>query len=293
MIRRFGYFFKEALASIFTHGLMSFVTIFTIICCLLIMGSGSLVAMNIQNIIHTLEQENQMVAYVDEILSDGEARALQDQIEATDNVLRVEFVTREEAMQAFLERYENDRLFEAVDASAFRNRYLIYLEDIELTQRTQHDIAGIPGVAKINAHLEIAKGFVGLQNVVSVVSLALIVVLVLISIILMYNTMRIATFNRQTEISIMKMVGATNSFIRWPFVMEGMLIGLFSSLCAFLIQWGGYNLLEENISGVLSFLVVIPFEDIAIPVLIAFGGIGILEGVLGSWGATRQYLRRM
>ena len=89
----------------------------------------------------------------------------------------------------------------------------------------------------------------------------------------------------------MKLVGATNSFIRWPFVLEGMLIGLFAALCAFLLQWGGYNLLAENISGALSFITVIPFEDMLIPVLIAFGVIGIIEGVFGSLGAVKRYLR--
>ena len=89
----------------------------------------------------------------------------------------------------------------------------------------------------------------------------------------------------------MKMVGATNGFIRWPFMLEGMLIGLFSSLCAFLLQWGGYNLLSERISGTLSFLRVIPFERLSIPVLAAFCAVGILEGICGSLGAIKSYLR--
>ena len=291
MFKRTGYFIKEAMANIFSHGLMSFVTTFTIICCLIIMGSSCLLALNIQNIIHDLEDENEMVAFIDEALSDDEARALEDKLLATDNVSRVEFVTREQAMTNFLDRYDDNSLFQDVDSSVFRNRYIIYLDDIGLMAQTQNAVAGIAGVARVNAHLEVSNGFVTLRNIVAIVSAALIIVLFIVSIILMTSTMKAATYNRRTEIAIMKMVGATNGFIRWPFMLEGMLIGLFSSLCAFLLQWGGYNLLSERISGTLSFLRVIPFERLSIPVLAAFCVIGILEGICGSLGAIKSYLR--
>lgn len=292
MFSRIAYFIKEAMANIFSHGLMSFVTTFTIICCLIIMGSCGLITLNVHEVIRDLESENQMVAYIDETLSDEEARALEGKILATENVSRVQFVTREEAMVSFLDRYEDNSLFEDVDSSVFRNRYLIYLEDIALTADTQNAVAGIAGVAKINAHLDISNGFVILRNILGIVALGLFVVLFLISIILMTSTMRSAVYNRRTEIAIMKMVGATNSFIRCPFVMEGILIGLFSSLCAFLLQWGGYKLLSDRISGTLSFINLIPFERISIPVLIVFCTIGILEGVFGSLGALKKYLRK-
>lgn len=291
MFSRTCYFIREAIANIFNNGIMSFVTTFTIICCLIIMGSCCLLTINVHQIITELESENQMVAFIDEEMSDEEARALEQQLLDVENVAQVRFVTREEAMVNFLDRYEDNSLFEDVDSSVFRNRYLIYLDDIALMEQTQNDLAGVYGVAKINALLKVANGFVTLRNILGVVAIAIFVVLFLISIILMNSTMKAATFNRRTEISIMKLVGATNSFIRWPFVLEGMLIGLFAALCAFLLQWGGYNLLSENISGALSFITVIPFENMLIPVLIAFGVIGIIEGVFGSLGAVKRYLR--
>lgn len=291
MFSRTCYFIREAIANIFNNGIMSFVTTFTIICCLIIMGSCCLLTLNVHQIITELESENQMVAFIDEEMSDEEARALEQQLLDVENVAQVRFVTKEEAMVNFLDRYEDNSLFEDVDSSVFRNRYLIYLDDIALMEQTQNDLAGIYGVAKINALIKVANGFVILRNILGIVALAIFVVLFLISIILMNSTMKAATFNRRTEISIMRMVGATNSFIRWPFVLEGMLIGLFAALCAFLLQWGGYNLLADNISGALSFITVVPFEDMLIPVLIAFGVIGIIEGVFGSLGAVKRYLR--
>ena len=291
MFRRIGYFIKEGLGSIFNHGLMSFITCFTIICCLIIMGSSSLLAVNIQSMIVELEKENEMVAYVDEDMSDEEARGLESVLLATANVARVEFVTREEAMVSFLSRYEDNQLFKDVDSSVFRNRYIVYLDDLELMEQTQNALANIPGIVWINAHLGVARGFVTLRNIVGIVSIALIVILFLVSIILMSNTMKIATFNRRTEIGIMKMVGATNSFIRMPFVLEGMLIGFFSSLIAFLIQYGLYRLLEQRVSGVLSFIRIIPSDLLLFPLAVVFVAIGLLEGILGSLNAIKSYLK--
>lgn len=288
MFSRTLYFIREAISNIFNHGMMSFLTAFTMICCLIIMGTCGLLTLNVQQIIDVLENENQMVAFVDEDMSDEEARAMEDELLAIDNVAEVRFVTREEAMINFLDRYDDNSLFEDVDSSVFRNRYLIYVEEIAFMEQTQNDIAGVYGVAKINALLKVAKGFVSLRNILGVVALSVFVVLFLISVILMTSTMKAAAHLRATEISIMRMVGATKSFIRWPFVLEGMLIGLFASLCAFLLQWGGYNLLAENISGALSFITIIPFEDIIIPVLVAFCAVGIIEGMFGSIGAVKD-----
>ena len=291
MFRRIGYFIKEGLGSIFNHGLMSLVTCFTIICCLIIMGSSSLLALNIQSMIVDLEKQNEMVAFVDEDMSDEEARGLEKKLLATPNVARVEFVTREEAMVTFLDRYEDNQLFKDVDSSVFRNRYIVYLNDLERMEQTQNVLAEIPGIVWINAHLGVARGFVTLRNIVGIVSIALIVILFLVSIILMSNTMKIATFNRRTEIAIMKMVGATNSFIRMPFILEGMLIGFFSSMIAFLLQYGLYRLLEQRVSGVLSFIRIIPSERLILPLAVVFVVIGLWEGIIGSLNAIKSYLK--
>lgn len=291
MLNRTGYFLKEAMANIFSHGMMSFITTFTIICCLIIMGSSSLLAINIQEIIKNLEDENEMVAFIDENMDDADARAMESQLLEIDGISQVVFVTRDEAMKSFLSRYDDNSLFKDIDSSVFRNRYIIYLDDISRMAELQKTVAGVPGVAKINAHLEVSNGFVTLRNIMGIVTAAIMIVLFLVSIILMTNTMKIATFNRRTEIHIMKMVGATNGFVRWPFMLEGMLIGLFSSLCAFLLQWGGYNLVAERISGTLMFIKVIPFANISLPVLGVFCAVGILEGICGSLGAIKSYLR--
>lgn len=288
-----GYFFKEGVNSIFSHGFMSFASIFIITACLIIMGSFSLLAVNMHHIIKSLEAQNQIVAFIDEDLTLEQAEALESRIKATPNVASIYFMTRDEAMQNFLVQYENNRLFEDLTSEVFRHRYVITLNNIEDMEQTQNDLIAIEGVAKVNAHLELSSGFVTLRNVVSAISVILVLVLLVVSIFIMSNTIKLTTFHRRDEIAIMRMVGATSSFIRWPFVYEGMILGLLGSLFAFLIQWFLYYiaLARVDASTSLSFLSLLEYGKIALPMLISFLSVGLFVGIGGSLFAIKNYLK--
>ena len=139
----------------------------------------------------------------------------------------------------------------------------------------------------------IARGFVTVRNIVSGVSLALVIVLLIVSLFIMSNTVKLTTFDRRVEIGIMKMVGATNAFIRWPFVLEGFILGLLGALIAYAAQWGLYNFIADRIIGSYSsaLFTVVPFNVVAIPMLIVFLVIGIGVGVAGSALAIKNYLK--
>lgn len=290
---RFGYYIKEGTLGIFNHGLMSFATVCIIIACLIIMGSFALLALNINSIIHTLEDENQIVAYIDENYTDAQARALQSDIEAVPNVTKAEFVSRDEAMDSFKDQYKDSSLLDDVGSDVLRDRFVIYLDDISQMADTQAKLLDINGVATVNAHQEIAKGFVSIRNVVSAVSILLVAILLVISLFIMSNTIKLTTFERRDEIAIMKMVGATNGFIKWPFVVEGLMLGMFGALSAYILEWGLYGLLADRIierSG-LSFLDFMPFADFAIPLLVIYLVIGLGVGIVGSLVAIKNYLK--
>ena len=289
---RFGYFLKEGVQSIFSHRLMSFASVCVIIACLLIMGTFSVLALNVSNIISTLESENQILAYVDDTLSEMQARGLENRILAVANVNRVEFVTRDQAMEDFVENYD-EALFEGLDSSVLRHRYVIYMDDIADMAQTKAALEDIDGIMKVNAHLEIAQGFIRVRNIVSVVSVILAGVLLVVSLFIVANTIKLTTFERREEIAIMRMVGATSSFIRGPFVVEGLILGTIGSLTAYLAQWGLYRLVETSLggSGGLSFIRVIDFSVLAIPMLIVFLGVGFAVGAMGSSMAIKNYLK--
>lgn len=292
MISKTGYLIREGFRGIFTHKFMSFATVAVIVACLIIMGSLGVVSVNISSLIHNLEQENEVVAFVEENLSDEEARGLEASFSGIDNIASVEYVTKETAMDNFMKDYDSV-LMEGIDSSVFRNRYVVHLNDISKMLETRDALAAIPGIAKVNAHIDYANGFITVRNIVTVISLVLVAVLVLVSFFIMSNTIKLATFSRQDEIAIMRMVGATNGFIRLPFVVEGLVLGILGALIAFFAEWGLYELVTgkvmETIAG--TFVRVVPFSELAVPVLLVFLAIGVVIGGFGGVNAIRNYLK--
>ena len=203
-----------------------------------------------------------------------------------------QFMSRAEAMENFQEDYDPE-LFDSLDERVFRHRYIIQLTDISLMSQTEADLENVDGVAKVNAHLDYAQGFITARNIVSIVSLALIIILIVVSFFIMTNTIKLATFTRREEIAIMRMVGASNGFIRCPFIVEGLVLGILGGLLAFIIEWGLYSLLLNRVmGGVTSTLItLVPFSAVMWPLLIAFLGVGILVGVFGGSSAIRNYLK--
>ena len=292
-MNKVGYLFREGFRSITTHGFMSFASVTIIIACLVIMGSFSLLAVNIDALIDKLESENEMLAFVDENLSGKDALELENAVSSVPNVSKVEFVTREQAMEEFKKGYENNALFEDIDPTVFRDRYVIYLDDISQMEETKTLLEQVDGIADVSAQLEISRGFVTARNIVGAVSLVLIVILFVVSVFIMSNTIKLTTFGRREEIAIMKMVGATNSFIRMPFVIEGLTLGIIGSGLALALEWGIYSLVTDKIMTSITgaYVSVIAFSTLALPVGLVFLGVGIVVGTFGGTIAIRNYLK--
>ena len=292
-LNRTAYLIKEGFKSIFTHGFMSFACVLVIVACLLIMGNFALLAINIDYNIDALESQNEILAFVDETLSEEDAREIATRLRGLSNVSDVQFVTREQAMEDFISGYDNEEMFEEVTPSWFRHRYIVFLNDLSLMAETETSIKNVEGIADVSAALELSRGFITVRNIVTIVSGILIVVLFIVSVFIMQNTIKLATFSRREEIAIMKMVGASNTFIRMPFVIEGLVLGLVGGAIAFFLQWGIYRLIVSRImSGAMARLIlVIPFSTLQLPVLVVFLGVGLVVGTFGSNIAIRNYLK--
>lgn len=292
-LNRFGYLIREGFRGITTHGFMSFATVTIIMACLIIMGSVSLLSVNINALIGDLEQQNEMVAFVEEdIVDEAEAESLEQNIVNVPNVLSVEFVSRSSAMDSFMSKYD-DSLMEGVDEGVFRHRFVIHLNDIALMSATKSEIEALPGIAKVNAHLEYAQVFVTVRNIITIVSMILIVLLVFVSLFIMTNTIKLASFSRREEIGIMKMVGATNAFIRFPYIIEGLVLGMLGGGLAFLAEYGMYKVLSGKLMSTLtgSFISLVPFETLAMPMFIVFMALSVFVGVFGGVNAIKNYLK--
>ena len=295
MARKFdaGYYFSEGFHSIFTHGFMSFAAVCMIVACLLIMGSFTLVAVNLDKNLGDLENENQLAVYIDDSYTEEKARSLEKEIAQVPNVTQITFESRETVLENWKEKYSDVDLMDDLPDDAFRDRYYVHMDNIELIAQTKQALEEIPGVANVAAAVEIAEGFVMVRNSATGVALVLVGILLIVSLFIIANTIKLATFYRREEIAIMKMCGATDSFIRWPFVVEGMVLGLTGSLVAFFLQWGVYHLVAKNIveSNGLSLMTMISYTSMIDIILPVFCGVGVLIGVGGSLIAIRKFLQ--
>ena len=291
----FAYFAREGAYNMFSHGFMSFAAIGITVACLLIMGTFTLVAVNANAMLEDMESTNQMLAFVDESLTEEEARALEDDLLAVPNVRAVTFISNAQAAEEFRARYEDEELFQGLPDDNFRHRFAIELVDIGYMSETREAIEAVPGIGEgnVNAYEDEAAGFITLRNVAGVVCVVLIAVLLVVSVFIIANTIKLTTFDRRDEIAIMKMVGATNGFIRWPFVYEGFLLGLLGAVIAFFLQWALYTAVARGVdtNDTLQLIQVIPFAQLWAPVAAVFAAAGIVIGVGGSLSAIRKFLQ--
>ena len=288
-----GYFAHEGLSNMFSHGFMSFAAVGITVACLLIMGTFTLVAVNANELLRDLEQENEILAYVDDSYTETEAKALQKKLEAVPNVASATYISKEQAMEDFVAQYPDEDMFQDLDPEILRDRYAIKITDLEQIRQTKETVEGIPGIARVNAYEEIAGGFITVRNVATVICVALIAILFVVSVFIISNTIKLTTFDRRDEIAIMRMVGATNGFIRWPFVYEGFLFGILGAVIAFFLQWGLYEAVSRGVANndTLQLIRIIPFEQLWAPVAEVFAGAGIIIGVGGSLSAIRKFLQ--
>ncbi|HPE15881.1 MAG TPA: permease-like cell division protein FtsX [Oscillospiraceae bacterium] len=289
----FGYFLREGIHNIFCHGLMSVASIGMSVACLLIMGSFTLLAVNAETNLKNLERENEILAYVDENLTEAEARAVGSKIAAISNVSDCTFVSREEALQSFVDEHQGNALFQNLPDDVLRHRFQIHITDIRYMEDTVEAVEAVPGVADVSAQLDLSKGFLTVRNIAGAVASVLVVVMLGVSVFIVSNTVRLATFARREEIAVMKMVGATDWFICGPFFFEGLILGVLSAVIAFFLQWVTYEALLRVIetSDTMRLLTVMPFADLSGWVLRIFLITGLLVGAFGSVTTIRKYLR--
>ena len=289
----FSYFLHEGLSNMFSHGFMSFAAIGITVACLLIMGTFTLVAVNANANLKQVESENEILAFIDDTYTEEQAKALQSKLEAVDNVASATFISREEAMENFISEHPDEEYFQDLDPNILRDRFAIKVKDLRLQSETVEKIQNVEGVGGISAYAELTNGFITVRNIATVICVALIAVLFVVSVFIISNTIKLTTFDRREEIAIMKMVGATNGFIRWPFVYEGFMLGLTGAVLAFLLQWGLYEAIAKGVdtNDTLQLLSIVPFAQLWKPVAGVFLGAGVLIGVGGSLSAIRRFLQ--
>ena len=288
----FGYLLKEGIRGIFLHGFMSFAAVCVTVACLVIIGSFSVLLYNLNIMVAEVEQDAEILVYIDETYTEAEAKSVGSRINMIDNVYQATFVSRQEALEEFVAKQGDESAFDGLQADVLQDRFIVVLEDNSKMRETVPMIEAVDGVAEVNAPYQVAEALGTVQHILRIVSAAVIILLLVVSLLIISNTVKLAMYDRRDEIAIMKMVGATNGFIRFPFVIEGFLLGIFGAAVAFFLEWGLYTGMVNWIGTVdsLNLLDFVPFTDLLWPMVATFGAAGLFVGIFGSFASIRKFL---
>lgn len=295
----FSYLIKEGARNIWVNRMMSLASIGILVSCMLLIGSAILLSINLNGMVSYVENQNEMVAFLEDSADGVTVSAVEAALNSNDNVDSFAFVSREEALERYseivpdslLENLEQDK--EEVFPLSFR----ITLKDLSLIDETTAQIESIPGIMRVNAPTNVAETVTGIKRAVYICGSGIIIILLAVTLIIIANTIKVTVFNRRKEINIMKFVGATDRFIRMPFVVEGILLGVISACIAYLLLWGGYtyliNYVQTQASATLSAFLknLVPFSQVAKQLLASFAVGGIAIGVFGSMIFVRKHLK--
>lgn len=289
----FAYFIREGLSSVFVHGFTSLAAMLVIAACLMITGIFSLVAYNIDLQVRELEGKSEIVIYIDESVSRENAQALKSKIKNIDNIKTADFVTKEQLFEDYLDSLGEDAyvMEELRNDNPLRDSYQITMKDVSLHKETVEALEALDGVAASSSMQEVSDRLIQIRKVVNLISVTLVALLGAVSVFIIANTVKLAMFARKEEIAVMKMVGATNHFIRAPFVVEGMFLGMCAALLAFFVQWGVYAYVTKQLAEGTAILTMVSFTTVWQPVLGMMLCAGLVLGVGGGVITIRRFLK--
>ncbi|MBR4859409.1 MAG: permease-like cell division protein FtsX [Clostridia bacterium] len=290
------YLTKEGFRNLKVNKLMSVASVTVLFSCLMLIGIAFMILVNIQSFISGIEAENVIMVYADLDASDYEYMALGNELNALDNITSVEAVEKEAAYEEILaEMDENLRIYlSGLDENPLPDAYRVTVTDMSRFENVVNEIKKLDGIERVYENSSLAKQLEGIRDSVTYISLGIIILLLIVSLFIISNTIKVTMFSRRLEISIMKSVGATNSFIRWPFMVEGIIIGVIAGILATGAVWAVYEFALTSFTSVLTGLgsgVQVSFLDYALYLVAAFVGIGIFTGIFGSATSIRKYLK--
>ena len=288
------YLTHEGFRNVWVNRLMSLASVTVLMACLIIMGAGIMIYFNINNVVDKVQSQNVVMVYVADDASEDETTQIGTSLEGISNVESCEFVPKEVAFQEQIQSMGGDAaLFEGFDEIPLPDAYKVTVKDLSQFETTVSQINQINKVDSVRENSDLACKHLSLRHAVSIVSVGLVVMLFLVALFIISNTIRITIFSRKLEISIMKAVGATNWFIRWPFMIEGMILGTISGIVSLGVLWGLYAVAEKVFAQTLSLIgcSLVPFSEYWWQILLVFVAIGLFTGGFGSLVSMAKYLK--
>ena len=299
-LHNFGYLFRQGAKSIFSNRLMSLACIGVLVACLLLIGGAAIATMTINNFVREVEQQNEIVAYLDTSLARRDVEAVDVAIRSTGNIVEYTFIPKDEGLEHIKGRMDDySDLLVGLEGTEnpLPDKYILRLDDSSRIEETIADVMNIEGVDKVSASIEVAQTLTAIKTTVFYTGAVVIAILLVVSLVIITNTIKLTVLSRSREINIMKYVGATDAFIRLPFLVEGTLLGLIAAVLAFLLLGFCYTYLlgwaENNYGQYFGMLLsnAVDFGSIALYMIGVFSAIGIVIGSLSSIVFVRKHLR--
>ncbi len=292
---KISYFIGQAFKSLWRNGVMSFASVAVLMSCLVVMGGFALLFANIDTNLEEINMMNQIVVFCYPDATEEEITSIEAQIKALDNVESVERVTKAEALQKMKDKSsEYEALYDDItdENNPLSDSFNITYSTEEGVSTLHYELTtGIEGVRKVNARMDLANQIAKFKSGIQFVFIWFLIILFVVSIFIIINTIKLAVYARRHEISVMRYVGATSWFITLPFIFEGIIIGLFSSIIAFFVEKFAYGYVERSVMGDLDMIKMIPFSDLDVKVLLGFALVGVITGIVGSCISISKYLK--
>ena len=285
------YLTKMGIRNVFTNGTMSLSSISVLTACLLLIGVSFILVQNIQKLVSDVESQNVVVAFVKDGIERGAVEKVGNDLRAIDNVTDVEYVSKEEGFNQQLDEFGVDRdLMEGVIENPLPDSFRITVSNIDLFDETLKQIEGVTNVDVVRESQELVNQISTLQKSITAICIVLVVALILVSLFIIANTIRITMASRKIDIQVMKSVGATNAFIRWPFMIEGIFIGFVSGLIALGLTYV-LQITEGDALSSLFGLFGSSTVSVSEMLPLFIGGYIVLGILLGSFGSVMSLLR--
>ncbi len=285
----FRYLVKEGFRSLRQNLFMSVASILVLVSCLLLTGFAYLVYENVEYAFDWAYQQNVVVAYAKDTVTDERITAMKAELEALDNVAKVEYISKE----ALLDRYKDEfgDVLEDLEAdNPLQDSFVIHFDDLKLFDNTVAAVKAVDGVDKVDYDQALSQTLVKVRDVVLTVGSWVIALLLAVSLFIIANTIKLTVYSRRLEISIMRSVGATRWFVRFPFMVEGILLGCASGTFSYGLLFGVYEVIRRNFTFTSS-LTLMPFSMVWWQLLLGFLVGGMITGLVGSAVSTGRYLK--
>lgn len=291
------YLFKEGFRNTWSNRMMSIASICVLMSCLVLIGCASMIFLNIESLLGRIEEENVVMVYIQDGTTDADINAMGDSLKKMDNIKEVEFVSKESAWQEQLDTMEEAqaKFFTEISSDIpLPDAYKVTVNDLSQFDSTVDQIKQLQHIDTIRENKDLAQKLVTIRHGVEVISVVIVAVLLAISVFIIQNTIKLTVYSRRLEISIMKSVGATNGFVRLPFVVEGMILGVISGVISLGLVWAFYEFAIKQFGDLISSLGLeaLKFSNYALPMLGIFIAIGIVTGVGGALLSMGKYLNK-